>query len=233
MSVIKTIGFDADDTLWHNERFFGEAQNKLTALLHEYADNETVSKAVLEMQRQNVNSLGYGIKSFTFAMMQVALDLSREKLDSKTMREVINIGRDMMEHPVDFIDGVPNILESLSKSYELVLITKGDLIDQERKVNLSNVGRWFKNIEIVSEKHSSTYKNIFSRFGKMDESVMVGNSIKSDAVPAVKAGAWGIHVPYPITWELEMAKPMTDHDRYFEAKNLSHAAEIIKSISDY
>ena len=179
MSVIKTIGFDADDTLWHNERFFGEAQNKLTALLHEYADNETVSKAVLEMQRQNVNSLGYGIKSFTFAMMQVALDLSREKLDSKTMREVINIGREMMEHPVDFIDGVPNILESLSESYELVLITKGDLIDQERKVNLSNVGRWFKNIEIVSEKHSSTYKNIFSRFGKMDESVMVGNSIKS------------------------------------------------------
>ena len=198
MSVIKTIGFDADDTLWHNERFFGEAQNKLTALLHEYADNETVSKAVLEMQRQNVNSLGYGIKSFTFAMMQVALDLSREKLDSKTMREVINIGREMMEHPVDFIDGVPNILESLSESYELVLITKGDLIDQERKVNLSNVGRWFKNIEIVSEKHSNTYKNIFSRFGKMDESVMVGNSIKSDAVPAVKAGAWGIHVPYPL-----------------------------------
>ncbi|MDG1946979.1 MAG: haloacid dehalogenase, partial [Amylibacter sp.] len=118
------------------------------------------------------------------------------------------------------------------ESYELVLITKGDLIDQERKVNLSNVGRWFKNIEIVSEKHSRTYKNIFSRFGRMDESVMIGNSIKSDAVPAVKAGAWGIHVPYPITWELEMAEPMTDHDRYFEAKNLSHAAEIIKSIND-
>ncbi len=163
-------------------------------------------------------------------MMQVALDLSDGKLSANAMREVIDIGKNMMSHPVDFIDGVTNILDDLSKSYELVLITKGDLIDQERKVAISDVGKWFKHIEIVSEKRTSTYKDIFGRFGNMNESVMVGNSIKSDAVPAVQAGAWGIHVPYPITWELEVAEPMSDHERYFEAKSLSHAAEIIKSI---
>ena len=144
MSYIKTIGFDADDTLWHNERFFGEAQDTLKDLLREYADKETVSKAVLEMQRQNVKSLGYGIKSFTIAMMQVALDLSDGKLSANAMREVIDIGKNMMSHPVDFIDGVTNILDDLSKSYELVLITKGDLIDQERKVAISDVRKWFK-----------------------------------------------------------------------------------------
>lgn len=230
MGIIKTIGFDADDTLWHNERFFGEAQTALKDLLRKYADSETVSKAVLEMQRQNVDSLGYGIKSFTIAMMQVALDLSKNNLDSQSMRAIVNIGKEMMTHPVDFIDGVVEVLDNLSETYKLVLITKGDLVDQERKVALSNVEKWFESIEIVSEKHSDTYKDIFSRLGDLNESVMVGNSIKSDAVPAVQAGAWGIHVPYPITWELELAEPMTDHERYFNAKSLSHAAEIIKSI---
>jgi len=230
MGFIKTIGFDADDTLWHNERFFGEAQIALKDLLSEYADDETISKAILEMQRQNVETLGYGIKSFTIAMMQVALDLSKEELDTQSMRSIINIGKEMMTHPVDFIDGVVEVLDNLSETYELVLITKGDLMDQERKVSLSNIDKWIKNIEIVSEKHSTTYKNIFSSLGNIDESVMVGNSIKSDAVPAVQAGAWGIHVPYPITWELELAEPMTDHERYFEAKSLSNAADIIRSI---
>jgi putative hydrolase of the HAD superfamily len=225
MGFIKTIGFDADDTLWHNERFFGEAQIALKDLLSEYADGETISKAILEMQRQNLETLGYGIKSFTIAMMQVALDLSNEELDTQSMRSIINIGKEMMAHPVDFIDGVVEVLDNLSETYELVLITKGDLMDQERKVSLSKINKW-----IVSEKHSTTYKNIFSRLGNVDESVMVGNSIKSDAVPAVQAGAWGIHVPYPITWELELAEPMTDHERYFEAKSLSNAVDIIRSI---
>ena len=230
MGFIKTIGFDADDTLWHNERFFGEAQIALKDLLSEYADGETISKAILEMQRQNVETLGYGIKSFTIAMMQVALDLSNEELDTQSMRSIINIGKEMMAHPVDFIDGVVEVLDNLSETYELVLITKGDLMDQERKVSLSKIDKWIKNIEIVSEKHSTTYRNIFSRLGSVDESVMVGNSIKSDAVPAVQAGAWAIHVPYPITWELELAEPMTDHKRYFEAKSLSNAVDIIRSI---
>ena len=186
MGFIKTIGFDADDTLWHNERFFGEAQIALKDLLSEYADGETISKAILEMQRQNVETLGYGIKSFTIAMMQVALDLSNEELDTQSMRSIINIGKEMMAHPVDFIDGVVEVLDNLSETYELVLITKGDLMDQERKVSLSKINKWIKNIEIVSEKHSTTYKNIFSRLGNIDESVMVGNSIKSDAVQQFK-----------------------------------------------
>ena len=144
MGFIKTIGFDADDTLWHNERFFGEAQTALKDLLSEYADDETISKAILEMQRKNIETLGYGIKSFTIAMMQVALDLSKEKLDTQSMRSIITIGKEMMAHPVDFIDGVVEVLDNLSESYKLVLITKGDLMDQERKVSLSNIDKWIK-----------------------------------------------------------------------------------------
>ena len=149
MGFIKTIGFDADDTLWHNERFFGEAQTALKDLLNEYADDKAISKAILEMQRQNVETLGYGIKSFTIAMMQVALDLSKEELDTQSMRSIINIGKEMMTHPVDFIDGAVEVLDNLSESYELVLITKGDLMDQERKVSLSNIDKWIKDIFIT------------------------------------------------------------------------------------
>ena len=230
MKQIKTIGFDADDTLWYNERFFGEAQTALKILLQKYADEKIVSDAVLEMQRENVVTMGYGIKSFTISMMEVALNLSNGKLDAKSMTEVISIGRNMMAHPVDFLPGVTDVLEELSSDYELVLITKGDLIDQERKVNMSDLGRWFKHIEIVSEKQPMTYQTIFNRFGSMNQSAMIGNSIKSDVVPAVLAGSWGIHVPYEVTWDLELAEPMTEHERYFEAKDLAQASDIIRSI---
>lgn len=230
MKSIKTIGFDADDTLWHNERFFGAAQVELARLLADYADQKTVADVLLNMQRRNVPVMGYGIKSFTLSMMDTALELGGGALDANSMAAVMDIGREMMAHPVELLPGVGNVIEELSRDYELVLITKGDLVDQERKLDISDLGNWFQHVEIVSEKRPQTYEKIFARFGDMNESVMIGNSIKSDVVPAVQAGAWGVHVPYAVTWEMEVAEPLTDHERYLEADDILHAADIIKGI---
>lgn len=230
MSIIKTIGLDADDTLWHNEPFFGEAQAALIEVLKDYIDGPDLARVLLEMQRKNVPTMGYGIKSFTFSMMDVALAVSGGKLDAMAMADVMNIGRAMMAHPVELLPGVGDTLEEMARNYELVLITKGDLVDQERKVLLSDIGNFFSHIEIVSEKHPQTYETIFGRFGDLSNSAMIGNSAKSDALPAVQAGAWGIHVPYPVTWEMEVVETVPDHPRYFEAEDIIHAAKIIDNI---
>jgi putative hydrolase of the HAD superfamily len=228
--MIKTVGFDADDTLWHNEPFFGEAQVVLIEVLKDFANGTDVAGVLLEMQRRNVPTMGYGIKAFTFSMMDTALAVSGGHLDSGAMVDIMNIGRDMLAHPVDLLPGVADTLEDMARNYELVLITKGDLVDQERKVRLSEIGNWFSHIEIVSEKHPQTYEAIFGRFGDLNDSAMIGNSAKSDAWPAVQAGAWGIHVPYAVTWELEMVETVPDHPRYFEADNIIDAARIVSDI---
>jgi putative hydrolase of the HAD superfamily len=230
MKTIKTIGLDADDTLWHNEPFFGEAQAALIEVMKDFVDGPDLARVLLEMQRRNVPTMGYGIKSFTFSMMDAALAVSGGHLDAAAMSEVMNIGRDMMAHPVKLLPAVAETLEEMACDYELVLITKGDLIDQERKVQLSEIGKWFSHIEIVSEKRPQIYETIFGRFGELSESVMIGNSAKSDALPAVQAGAWGIHVPYAVTWEMEMIEAVPEHPRYFEADDIIHAAQIIKNI---
>ena len=230
MKKIKTIGLDADDTLWHNEPFFGEAQTALIDVMKDFVDGPELARVLQEMQRKNVPTMGYGIKSFTFSMMDAALAVSGGKLNAKAMVDVMNIGREMMAHPVELLPAVAETLEEMARDYELVLITKGDLVDQERKVHLSEIGTWVNHIEIVSEKHPQTYEMIFGRFGELNQSVMIGNSAKSDALPAVEAGAWGIHVPYEVTWEMEMVDTVPEHPRYFEADDIVHAAETIREI---
>ena len=230
MSSIKTIGLDADDTLWHNERFFSEAQNMLADVLSEHITDSDLAAVLLEIQRENVPIMGYGIKSFTLSMMDTALAVSNGKLDAAAMVQILDIGREMMAHPVELLPAVADTLEKMSHNYELVLITKGDLVDQERKVHMSDLGNWFSHVEIVSEKHPQTYQSIFGRFGGLANSAMIGNSVKSDVLPAVQAGAWGIHVPYSVTWELETVETIPEHPRYFEADDIIHAANIIANI---
>jgi putative hydrolase of the HAD superfamily len=230
MTKIKTIGFDADDTLWHNERIFRAAEAELSDTLIEYVSKDDLSNVLLAMQKKNVPVMGYGIKSFTLSMMDAALSVSGGKLDGAKMAEVMDIGREMMAHPVDLLPSVAETLEKLSQNHELILITKGDLVDQERKVQASDLGGWFRHIEIVSEKRPHTYQEIFGRAGGLDTSVMVGNSVKSDVLPAVMAGAWGVHVPYEVTWAMEEAAPLLDHERYLEADDILHAADLIRSI---
>ena len=230
MGNIKTIGFDADDTLWHNEHYFAHAHTAFRELMAEYMDHDELAKLLLKREIANIKTLGYGIKSFTLSMMETALDASRQKLSAQQMQKVLDIGREMTSHPVDLLEGVGDVLDRFKGHYDLVLITKGDLVDQERKVVESGLAEYFHGIEIVSEKSIQTYHNIFAKHGGVDSAVMVGNSVKSDVLPAVAAGAWGIHVPYHTTWELEFAEPDRDHERYLEADNITHAAQIIRDL---
>jgi len=230
MKRIKTVGFDADDTLWHNERFFSGAQVELQQVMRDFIGPDDLAAVLLKMQKKNVAVMGYGIKSFTLSMMDAALSVSDGKLGADQMRAILEIGREMMAHPVDLLPEVATTLEAMSFDYELVLITKGDLVDQQRKLDVSELGNWFSHVEIVSEKHPQTYETIFGRFGDLNTSVMVGNSVKSDVVPAVQAGAWGVHVPYPVVWELEVGEPLSQHDRYLEADDIVHARAMIEEI---
>ncbi|GLQ33809.1 haloacid dehalogenase [Amylibacter marinus] len=230
MQQIKAVGFDADDTLWHNEHHFAQAQARFAELMSDFIDAVALSEVLLEKERTNVGKLGYGIKSFTLSMMEAAIEASDHRLEARHMATIIDIGREMMDHPVELLDKVLSTLQTLAPSYELMLITKGDLVDQERKVLESGLAQYFQAIEIVSEKHPQAYRDIFARHGGAGHCAMIGNSVKSDVLPAIDAGGWGVHVPYHTTWELELAEPQTDHARYLEATDIAHAAELIRQL---
>lgn len=231
MTGITTIGFDADDTLWHCEQVFKDTQDWLIDLLADYVEGDHLSERLLEAERRNINHYGYGAKSFTFSMMETAMDVTSDRVPASVLRQIMEAGREMLSHPVHLLPQVEKTVKGLSLDYKIVLITKGDLFDQERKLAQSGLGDYFDAVEIVSEKETDTYRTVFSRHGNgAARSVMVGNSLKSDIVPAIRAGSWGIYVPHDVTWELEYAEAPTDADRFRTVPNLADAAEFIRSL---
>lgn len=209
--ALTTIGFDADDTLWQNEQFFRETEKRLVDMLAIHAGKEVVSQTLLEAERRNLAAYGFGIKGFTLSMIETAIKVSDGRVDAGTIAEIIDAGRQMLEHPVVTFPAVGETLASLAGQYRLVLITKGDLFDQERKLEQSGLADFFHAVEIVSDKRAQTYARIFTRYGDgPGNSVMVGNSLKSDVLPAIEAGSWGIHVPHELTWALDHADAPVD-----------------------
>lgn len=231
MTGITTIGFDADDTLWHCEQVFKDTQDWLIGLLADYVEGGHLSERLLEAERRNINHYGYGAKSFTFSMMETAMDVTGDRVPASVLRRIMEAGREMLTHPVELLPEVEKTVKGLSLDYRIVLITKGDLFDQERKLAQSGLGDYFDAIEIVSEKDTDTYRTVFSRHGDGPaRAAMVGNSLKSDIVPAIEAGSWGIHVPHGVTWELEHAEPPTGAERFRLMPNLAEAAAFIRSL---
>lgn len=219
---ITTVGLDADDTLWHNETIFRLTQDRFVALLADHADRSTLEARMAETEKRNLRLYGYGVKGFTLSMLETAMELTGGEAPASVVREILAAGREMLAHPVETLPGVDEALAALSDSYRLVLITKGDLLDQERKLAASGLGDLFAAIEIVSEKNRQTYDRVFARHGTgADEAVMAGNSMKSDVLPALAAGAWGVHIPYVITWAHEVAEAPADHQRYGALSNIS------------
>jgi putative hydrolase of the HAD superfamily len=213
--TITTIALDADDTLWHNESIFHLTQQKYFALLKDYGDEEHMTARLLEVEGANLALYGYGVKGFTLSMIETAIDLTRGAVPAKTIQEIMNLGRAMLEHPVEPLPGVADTLAALHGKYQLVMITKGDLLNQEQKLARSGLGDTFDAIEIVSEKDAGTYRRIATRHGiAVESAVMIGNSLKSDVLPAIEAGLWGIHIPYHITWAHEHAEAPADSPRY-------------------
>jgi putative hydrolase of the HAD superfamily len=223
------IGFDADDTLWHNESIFEKMHERYYKLLASHHDAATVEKALFATEMRNLALYGYGIKGYMLSSIETAIDLTEGKISTAEVRELLELGRRMLDHPVDLLDGAREALEALTPSHRLVLITKGDLRDQERKVAKSGLAGLFHAIEIVSEKDQGTYGRIFRRLG-IDPArfLMVGNSVKSDILPVLALGGAGVHVPYRITWGHEEAEPPpASEGRFFRAASLRELPGIV------
>ncbi|PHP66434.1 HAD family hydrolase [Zhengella mangrovi] len=232
MAPLALIGFDADDTLWHNERFFRMTQERFAAILAGDASPDHLAERLLEAERRNLRRYGYGIKGFTLSMIETALDVTGDAVSGTKIRRILDAARDMHDHPVEPLPHVHDTLSRLSSRFRLVLITKGDLFDQERKLAASGMGDFFHAVEIVSEKTANTYQEVFSRHGSgPEQAMMVGNSLKSDVLPALKAGSWGVHVPHELTWELEHAPAPVDAPRFREIEHLGDLPGLIEAIA--
>jgi putative hydrolase of the HAD superfamily len=229
---ITTIGFDADDTLWQNEQFFRFTEANFRDMLLDFAEGNHISERLLEAEKRNLKLYGFGIKGFTLSMIETAIEITQGKVPASTIEKILAIGRDMLSHPVECLDGVPEVLEELSKDYYLVLITKGDLFDQERKLAQSGLGEFFKQVEIVSDKTASTYRRIFHQAGGGTErAVMVGNSLKSDIVPAIAAGSWGVYVPHDLTWVYEHVEPPREAPRFREIPAIGELIPLLSTLT--
>lgn len=219
-----TIGFDADDTLWHNETVFKLTQERFSALLADYAEPSHLGERLLAAERRNLAYYGYGIKGFTLSMIETAIEITEARAPASLIAEILAFAREMVAHPVHTLPGVRETLESLKESFRLLLITKGDLFDQERKLAQSGLGDLFHAVEVVSEKLPETYGKLFRRHGRGPENaMMVGNSLKSDIIPALHAGSWAVYVPHELTWELELAEEPRESPRY---RRLSELAQL-------
>lgn len=228
---LTTIGFDADDTLWQNEQFFRLTEKRFAALLADHAEERHVSARLLEAERRNLAIYGYGIKGFTLSMIETAIEITEGRAPASVIAEILAAGRDMLGHPIEALPHARETVEKLAGSYRLVLITKGDLFDQERKLAQSGLGDMFDAVEIVSDKSAATYARIFSRHGDgAERSMMVGNSLKSDVVPAIEAGGWGIHVPHELTWVLEHVEPPVAAPRFRRIEDLSELPGLVEAI---
>jgi len=204
MSSALTLGLDADDTLWENQARFDFAQEKLRNLLSRWADGELVDETLLDIERNNVKRYGYGVKSFTLSSIQAAIELTQGEVNADLTRSIIENGWWIIEHPVEILSGVVETLDFLSKSYELLLITKGDPTDQYKKIGSSGLSHYFKGIEVVREKDSKTYEEVLQRHKvNVEEFIMVGNSVPSDILPVLTIGGRAIHVPHHSTWKHE------------------------------
>ena len=229
---ITTIAFDADDTLWQNEQFFRLTEQRFTALLKDYADPEGLGQRLLDAEMANLSAYGFGIKGFTLSMIETALEVTSHRVPGTVIAEILAAGRELLTHPVETLPYVDQALEQLQDSYRLILVTKGDLFDQERKLAASGLAEYFSAIEIVSDKTEAVYRRIFTQHADgPEQTLMVGNSLKSDILPALAAGAFTVHVPHDLTWSFEHAEAPIDNPRFAVIPHLGELASAIARLA--
>lgn len=217
--AIRTVIFDADDTLWHNESVFAMTQARFAEIVRAHAPDADIGPALEARERANLRLFGYGIKGFTLSMIETAIEVTDGRVTAGDIQTILDAGKAMLDHPVQPLDGVSGTLDDLAGRYRLMIVTKGDLFDQESKIARSGLADRFDGIEIVSEKDVATYRRVFETHNcRPAETVMVGNSVKSDVLPAIAAGAFAFHVPYEITWALERVdEPLPDRATALES----------------
>ena len=198
---IKVIAFDADDTLWVNETYFREAEEAFAVLLSKYETKNKIDQELFKTEIKNLAIYGYGIKGFVLSMIECALTLSNYKLPQETIEKILDIGKDMLEKPIDLLDGVEEVLKGLQGKYRLIVATKGDLLDQERKLEKSNLLQYFHHVEVMSDKKEKDYLKLVKHLDIVpSQFLMIGNSLKSDVLPLLNINASAIHVPFQTTW---------------------------------
>jgi putative hydrolase of the HAD superfamily len=223
------IGFDGDDTLWHSERGFAAAHERYRALLAPYADAAVVDERLLATERSNLEVFGYGVKAFTLSMIEAAVEMSGGCVTASEIIEMIGLGRELLDHPLELLDGVEDVVRELAHEHRLVLVTKGDLLHQEAKISACGLAEHFWLTEVVSEKDVDTYRRLLRRHGiAPDDFVMVGNSLRSDVLPVLELGARAVHVPYEITWEIERVA-VDDADLFPTITSLRDLPELVQS----
>lgn len=224
----KTIAFDADDTLWHNEPYFDEAQAKFCELFQDFASKQEILQLILNHQVKNLPLYGFGIKAFTLSMIEAALELTNHQINGTAIEKIIGIGKDLLQKPVELLPNVTEVLEQLKGKYKLVVATKGDLKDQHRKLHDSGLGAYFHHIEVMSDKTDLDYTKMLNRLEcEAKDFIMIGNSLKSDVLPVLNIGGTGIHIPYHTTWEYEKIDFEIQHENFKSISNLTELFEIL------
>ena len=228
---IKVIGFDADDTLWVNEPYFKELEEKFCELLKDYLPDKEVSKILFQIEVNNIELYGYGVKAFMLSLIESAIKISKKDVPATIIEKIIVLGKQQLNKPVILLDGVEKVLQKLSsRNYKLIVATKGDLLDQERKLQKSGIEKYFHHIEIMSNKNDSDYQKLLNHLEiKPEEFVMIGNSIKSDIIPVINIGGQAIYIPFHTVWEHELIsseeiKPL----KYIEVKNIAEIINLFK-----
>jgi putative hydrolase of the HAD superfamily len=232
-AAVEIVAFDGDDTLWHNETIFTMTQERYEALLEPYVDSDVVHERMLETERRNVALFGYGIKGFTLSMIETAIDITEGRVTADELRAIIDFGKEMLRHPTELLDGAREAIEATASYARVLLITKGDLFDQESKLARSGLGELFEAVEIVSEKDEARYQRVLGQHGVDPERfLMVGNSMRSDVVPVVRIGGRAVHVPYHVTWALEEIDPTETPDGgWWRVDHLSELPAILSSLA--
>ncbi|RUS60753.1 HAD family hydrolase [Pseudorhodobacter sp. E13] len=231
--AVSTVGFDADDTLWQNESFFRLTQDHFTALLADYAEADHLAERLLAAERRNLGHYGFGVKGFVLSMIETAIEVTTGKVPASVIAEIMAAGRDMLAHPIELLPHAQEAVEAAAQDHQVLLITKGDLLDQERKLAQSGLGDLFHGVEIVSDKTPEAYLRIFARHGSRAEAaLMVGNSLKSDVLPVIAAGGHGVHVPHGLTWALEHAEPPSAHPRFHALPDLGALQALLEALQN-
>ena len=226
---IKVIGFDADDTLWVNETNYREAENEFAKLLSAYETPNKINQELFKKEMEDLHLYGYGVKSFVLSMIESAIEISNNSISNNAIQNIIDIGKAMINKPVELLDGVEEVLDALSPKYRLIMATKGDLLDQERKLKKSGLAKYFHHIEVLSDKKEANYSQLLDHLDiDPSEFLMIGNSLKSDVLPLINIKARAIHVPYHTTWEHEQVNDEETNGKIYKTiPNLTQVLNLL------
>jgi putative hydrolase of the HAD superfamily len=230
---LSLVGLDADDTLWHHEAYYRLTQERFAALLADHADPVQLEDRLLAAERRNLDLYGFGVKGFVLSMIETAVEVTDGRVPGRVIADIIAAGREMLAHPIELLPEARRVVTELAADHRLVLITKGELLDQERKLAQSGLDDLFHGVEVVSDKTPAVYAAVFARHGAApDAALMAGNSVKSDVLPVLDAGGWGVHVPHHLTWALDRADAPEGHPRFRRLPDLAALPPLVAALRE-